>query len=544
MRALVLASLLLSAACASPAESAAPPPLLASATEIASASPPAAAPAPEPIFRSDEAVSVWIQGGDVIDGGPKAKRRRADVIVQGERITFVGRVDDGTKAERTVDARGLVVAPGFVDVHAHSDPLGNADHLLAQGVTTMVVGQDGYSPGEDLGAWLDQVAASRPRVNVAALVGHHTLRSSAGLGASPRVTDKHLARMTELVDRAMVAGAFGLSTGLEYEPGSAATADELARIARPVGERGGVVMSHLRSEDDDKIEASLAELFAQCQAAGARAHVAHLKIVLGKGKPRAQAILAAMQEARAGGLSVTADLYPYTASHTTLGILFPAFAKPPNEYARARTTRKEELRSHLRARVTQRNGPEAMILGSGSHQGKTLAEASRREGLPFEDLLLALGPSGGTATYFVMDEAVMETLFQDPWVMVGTDGGGGAPHPRGHGSFARVLKRLVRERGLVSLEAAVHKMAALPASTLSLRDRGRVAPGHAADLLVFDPAEVEDTASYAIPHAVAKGMRHVLVNGVLAVEDGRRTAGRSGKALRRDATAGSGSGGR
>lgn len=483
-------------------------------------------------FEAADPVSLWIRGGRVVRGDGTSRARRADVVVDADRIVWVGRVSPSLRAKETLDATGLVVAPGFVDMHAHTDPMGGTEHMLAQGVTTIVVGQDGFSPAERIGAWLDKVAASRPRINVATLVGHHTVRSASGAGASHSPGGKRIASMVELVDRAMRDGAFGLSTGLEYEPGGAASADELARIAAPVGRAGGLVMSHLRSEDDDRIDAALEELFDQCKRARARAHVAHLKIVLGKGEPRAKALLAKLGDARASGLEVTADLYPYTASYTTIGILFPAVAKPPNDYAASRAAQREKIRAHLRDRVQARNGPGAMLFGTGEHAGKTLAQVAEAQRAPFEDVLLDMGPSGASAAYFVMDEAVMEALFKDPFVMVGTDGGGGGLHPRGHGSFARVLARLVRERKLVTLEEAVRKMSALPAQTLGLSDRGAVRRGAVADLAVFDPAAVADTATFERPHVVAEGMKFVVVAGEIAFGNGKPTSARAGRALR------------
>lgn len=501
---------------------------VASASAAEEAGPAEDTPAP---FRSTDAVSLWIRGGEVITGAAP-KRRRADVVVDGAVIVHVGAVDPSLVAKVTIDATGLLVTPGFIDAHAHADPFGSGEQLLAQGVTTIVVGQDGFSPAENIKAFLGKVQTSRPRVNVATLVGHHTVRASSGVGASTKPAEKSIARMASLVERAMEDGAFGLSTGLEYEPGGLAALDELAKIAEPVGARGGLVMSHLRSEDDDKIEASLIELFDQCRRAKARAHIAHFKVVLGKGEDRAKRLLAVVNEARAGGLAVTADLYPYTASYTTVGILFPAFAKPPNDYGEARARRRDALRAHLHERVTTRNGPEAMLFGTGANAGKTLAEVAKTENRPFEDVLLAMGPSGGDAAYFVMDDAVMETLFKDKFVMIGTDGGGGGLHPRGHGSFARVIKQLVREKELASMEEAVRKMAALPAETLGMRDRGVIERGRAADMAIFDPAAVEDTATFLHPHTLAKGMTAVVVNGEVAYRKGRPTSARAGVALR------------
>jgi N-acyl-D-amino-acid deacylase len=499
----------------------------------ARAAPPLPAPPPPP-FRSDEVFRLAIRGGEVVDGsgGP---RRRADVLVRGDRVAFVGEVDPSVKAERVFDATGAVVTPGFVDAHSHGNPAGDVEYALAQGVTTIVVGQDGQSPADDIAAWLAKIDASRPRVNVATLVGHASVRVKAGAQSPPRPAD--LDRMRALVDAAMLAGALGLSTGLEYDPGRAARMPELVAIAEPVGARGGIVMSHLRSEDDDKIDAALDELLEQCSKSGAHAHVAHLKIVLGRGVDRAERLLGKLAAARGRdgrpNMQVTADLYPYAASYTSLSILFPDFARPPSSYREALRSRRKELTAHLRARVEARNGPEATLFGTGEYAGKTLAEVARARGLPFEEVLAELGPTGAEAAYFVMDEAVVARLFADPFVMAGTDGGGGGRHPRGYGAFSRILEELVEKRHVVPLEEAVRKMSSLPARALGLpEDRGDLRAGTAADVLVFAPNEIHARADWTSPHRLAEGMRLVVVGGVIEREGGRPTSGRGGRALR------------
>ncbi|AKT40104.1 N-acyl-D-amino-acid deacylase family protein [Chondromyces crocatus] len=507
------------------------PPLVASARLEDLAAPEPPPPLEPPPFKSDETFQLAIRGGEVIDGSGKP-RRRADVLIRGTEIAFVGRVDPAVKAERTLDATGAVVTPGFIDAHAHGDPRGGVEQVLAMGVTTVVVGQDGMSPGKRIGAYLAAVEAARPRVNVATLVGHASARAEAGIG-SPKQGPRRYERLAAWIARGLDEGAFGLSTGLEYDGGRSATPEELAAAAAPVGARGGVVMSHLRSEDDDRIEGSLDELFEQCRKSGARAHVAHLKVVYGKGATRAEAILAKLAAARASGLSVTADLYPYTASYTSLEILFPDFARPPQSYSSAKQRRRKDLAEFLRAKVMKRNGPEATLFGTGAHAGKTLAAVATARGVPFEEVLMDLGPHGAEAAYFVMDEPLMERLFVDPFVMISTDGGAGSGHPRAYGAFARALGELTHRRGLVTLEEGVRKMASLPAETLGLHGvRGCLQPGCAADVLVFDPAEVRDRADFRSPRRLAEGMRAVFVNGALAREGSRATSTRSGQVLR------------
>ncbi|MDI3288558.1 amidohydrolase family protein [Polyangium sp. 15x6] len=510
-----------------------PPHTLPLASPPPQALPPAPPPPPPPPpFRSDEVFRLAVRGGHVIDGSGGA-RRRADVLVRGDRIAFVGDVDPSVRAERTLDAAGAVVTPGFIDAHSHGAALGDVEYALAMGVTTLVVGQDGRSPATRIGPWLAKIDAGRPRVHVAALVGHGTVRSLVGAALHTKPRPAELQRMRDLVSQALHDGAFGLSTGLEYDPGRGASMDELVALAEPVGARGGVVMSHLRSEDDDRVESSLDELFEMCSKAKARAHVAHLKIVLGHGKARAERLLARIEKARALGLSVTADLYPYTASYTSTAVLFPDFARPPSSYADAVRSRRPELAAFLRARVEKRNGPKAMLFGTGAFAGRTLEEVAAARRVPFEDILIDVGPDGAEAAYFVMDEAVVARLFVDPFVMVGTDGGGGGRHPRGFGAFARVIEELVEKQQLVSLEEAVRKMSDLPARTLGLEgERGCAREGCGADLLVFSPGEIHERATFTAPHRLAEGMRFVVVGGVVEREGGKATAGRGGRALR------------
>ncbi|MFO7586841.1 MAG: amidohydrolase family protein [Gemmatimonadota bacterium] len=477
----------------------------------------------------------WLIAGGAVVDGTGAPARRADVLVRNGRIAFVGSTDPDTlTCRQRFDATGLVVTPGFIDAHAHGDPVGDPSfaNFLAMGVTTIVLGQDGDGPAvAEMVEHLDAVDAARPGVNVAYLVGHNTIRVESGVGYGDPGPEG-LERMRELVARGLAAGAFGLSTGLEYDPGSRAGADELAAIAGPVAAAGGVVTSHMRSEDADRVEESLEELIEQGRRSGARVHAAHLKIVLGHDPGQAAALLRAMEEARAAGVGVTADLYPYTASYTGLSILFPEWARPPNDYATVAGERRDELAGYLRRRVEGRNGPDATLFGSGAWAGRTLAEVAAERGIAFEDLLLELGPEGTSAAYFVMDEAVVRALLRDPHVVVSSDGSPTMLHPRAYGSFARVIRRYVVEEGTLTLEEAVRKMSGATAAIYRLDDaaivdraRGLVREGWAADLVAFDPAAVRDLADFEHPHRRAEGMRAVWVNGEPAWRDGEPAPG-------------------
>ncbi len=442
---------------------------------------------------------------------------------------FVGAVDPSVTAERVIDATGALVAPGFIDAHAHLDPTGNVESALAQGVTTIVVGQDGTSPAKDIGGWLKTIDLSFPRIDVATLAGHASMRGEVGGGKLDAKKRDALARLAE---KAMADGAFGLSTGLEYDGGRPADLEELVAIATPVGAAGGVVMSHLRNEDDDALDGSIDELLTQCERAKARAHVSHIKSVLGHGASRAEEILARLAAARSHGIEVTADMYPYTASYTTLGILFPDFARPPHSYRAAASARRADLLQYLHDRVVKRNGPTAMVFGDGDAAGKTLADVAKAEGTPFEDVLLRLGPNGGEAAYFVMDDALQSRLLEDRFIMIGSDGGGGM-HPRAFGSFARTIEEYVVTRHAFSIEEAVRKMTSLPAHVLALDGKlGCIDTGCTANVVVFLPSEIRARSDYGKPHVLAEGMRFVVVEGQVEREGAKPTKAHAGRALR------------
>lgn len=477
--------------------------------------------------------AVWdlaIHNVRIVDG-TGAPAQTGGVLVHAGRIYHVGAFDLDTLAvDVVVDGEGKVLAPGFIDPHAHGDALETPgfQNFLAQGVTTIFLGKDGSSPlpGE-LGQVMDDIDALGPWVHVGWFIGHGSLRVASPTGYGPS-TPASLDWMEAALEEGFAAGALGLSLGLEYDGGRGADAEELTRLGRVVARHDGVVSSHMRNEDADQVEGALEELLAQGRSSGARVHVSHLKVVLGNDIAQADRILARLAEARTEGIRASADVYPYTASFTGLSILFPDWARPPANYEEAVRTRGDELREHLRARVLSRNGPEATLLASGTWRGQTLAQVAATEGVPFEDILVRLGPGGARAAYFVMNDAVMRHFLLDPHVLVSTDGSPTMLHPRGYGSFAWVLETLVMREGRLTLEEAVRKMTGATAARFHLSDparmavpRGVVRPGFAADLVLFDPAAVRATATFEAPHTLTEGMVGVWVAGVRVVEDGR-----------------------
>lgn len=488
--------------------------------------------------RAGTADGLLLRDVRLVDGSG-APARSADVLVRDGRIARIGRIaPHEAQGLRIVEGGGRVLAPGFIDTHAHGDPLkDDYDAHLAMGVTTLVLGQDGSSPelpeGRTPGvrAWLDAVARAPLGPNVATLSGHGSLRRQAGISDATRVpSDAEVARMQALLDAELAAGAFGLSSGLEYVPGIYAGTRELAALGAVVARRDGVAMSHMRSEDDDRVRQSIEEHIAASRPA--RTHISHLKVMYAKGEAEAESLLRFLHAKRDAGVPLTADAYPYTASYTGIAILFPEWALPPTDYDTVLATRRSELREYLQGRMARRGGPEALLLGSGKHAGRTLAQAAADAGQDFADLLIDLGPRGGSAAHFIMDEALQSRLLLDPIVCLCTDGGPGMRHPRATGTFARWIEKYVVADKRLPLEEAVRKTTGLPASILRLADRGTIRPGARADLLLFDPSRVHARSDYANPFAHAEGFDLVVVNGKPAFENGKRV-GNPGALLRR-----------
>jgi N-acyl-D-amino-acid deacylase len=367
-------------------------------------------------------------------------------------------------------------------------------------------------------------------LNVATLASHGTLRRAAKIPDSVRRPDAAaMARIEAQLDAELSAGAFGLSFGLEYVPGIYSETAELAALGRVVARHGGVAMSHMRSENDGEIEASIDELIAS--AGPARPHVSHLKIVFGKGEARARALLDSLAAKRRAGIDLTADAYPYNAGFTGIAILFPQWALPPTDYAAVLATRRAELRDYLEKRMIRRGGPEMLLLGTGKHAGKTVAQASQEAGLAFPDFLIQLGPDGGSGAHFTMDQALQDVLLLDPMVAISTDGGPTMRHPRSTGTYARLIEDYVVKTKRIPVEEAVRKATSFPARILRLADRGTIRPGARADLILFDPARVRARSTYLDPFARAEGFDLVMVNGQPAFENGQRV-GRPGRLLR------------
>lgn len=490
------------------------------------------------LSETDE-FDILIQGGRIIDGTGSAPFP-GDVLVKGDEIVYIGEVDTSRiKVKSTIPAANRIISPGFIDAHAHGDPITDTSmtNFLAMGVTTILLGQDGSSPNyfnihiPGPTQWLNQMDRYDLQLNIAYLLGHGTVRRMAEIPDKAAPSEEQQLEMGRLLGNALDAGFYGMSTGLEYVPGLFAEEAELIELAKVIGEKEGLIMSHMRNEDNEALEASIEELIRQ--GAHCRVHIAHLKVVYGKGPERAHEILDLIDQAQGNGTFLSADVYPYMASYTGIGILFPDWAKTDADFRLAKQSRNKALRDYLYQRVQQRNGPEATLFGTGPYAGKTLAQIAESTGKSYVDILMEIGPNGASGAYFIMDEALQEQFIASPLIMYSTDGSPKMRHPRGYGTFAKIIQRYVGEKGLLPLELAIHKMTELPAKTIGLKGRGRIATGYRADILVFDETRVETTASYEKPYQLAKGFDDIIINGQIVRLAGKWESLSAGKILRK-----------
>lgn len=501
----------------------------------------------------DITYDIMIVNGHLVDGTGN-KPYQGTILVKDGVITYAGKNDlDGYDVTRIIDATGKIVTPGFIDAHAHGNAELNPEfrNFWSMGVTSILLGMDGSSTGiEDITGWMDRVEQARPGLNIVPMTGHGTARTASGIGLKTNPDPDEIMALADLIDLQLGSGVFGVSTGIEYIPGRFANDSELKAVGEVVARYDGVIMSHIRNEDEDAVNDSVRELIRMGAESGARVHVSHIKIVYGNEIANAESVLAVMDSARAAGVKITADVYPYTASYTGIGILYPEWALPPNNYTEVVREKRIELADYLRNRVNMRNGPEATLLGTQPWSGRTLAQISDSLGLPFEDVLIDYMPPGSaSAAYFVMNHDVMRRFFLDDHVVVSTDGSPVMLHPRGYGSFAKIIREFFVEEGLMPIENVIHKMSGqtaeivgliknrIPENELNMEDlhylkRGVLKNGFAADILVFDPKAVVDTATFEDPHRYAIGFDVVIINGIPVQESGSPTGARPGLVLK------------
>jgi N-acyl-D-amino-acid deacylase len=504
--------------------------------------------------RTDQGAryDLVITGGTLVDG-TGAAGRRADVAVKDGRVAAVGTIAPSAGRE-VIDASGLVVAPGFIDVHTHADDLAErplASNFVRMGVTSIVAGNCGGS-ALDVGAALARIAETRVAVNFATLIGHNTVRSAV-LGSENRdPSAAELTRMKALVWKAMADGAVGFSTGLQYVPGTYSKTPEIIELARVAANDGGIYASHMRNEGT-ALEAAVRETLRVGEGSGARVQISHLKVDSPSRWGASVKALQLMDEARARGMAVEADQYAYTAASSTLGIRFPAWALEGGQQKIAERLGDPatwlRIRDEMQALLAERGLKDLSFASVASHpadptlNGLTMQQvAVRLKGSPALDAQLESAREmmlrgGASMVYHFMSDEDVERIMKDPHVAFASDSGvlaegAGVPHPRGYGNNARVLGDYVRTRRILSIEEAIRKMTSLPAQHFRFMDRGVLREKMAADIVVLDPARISDIATFEKPHAYAAGVRYVLVNGVTVVKNGEHTGAKPGVLLR------------
>lgn len=496
---------------------------------------------------------IVIKGGSVNVGDGEASVI-TDIGINADTIAFIGKID-ARHSKRIIDAKGLMVTPGFIDMHAHLDPIfrhPDGKSNVTQGITTALGGPDGggFWP---FGKYLDSISNLKLGTNVAYLVGHNTVRKNV-MGMDNRApTTNELAEMKEMVEEAMKEGAFGISTGLKYLPGAFSEVDEVIAFSKSASKYDGIYTSHLREEGLGLIE-GVEEAIRIGKEANIPIVLTHHKVV---GKPMwgsSVTTLALVDSARANGIDVMLDQYPYDASYTSISILIPSWSRAGGQKAFIKRVEDQKLRDSILKGIefnllNDRGGGDiervqlAKTPWDSTLEGKTLKFWAEREGMdPTPNngaklVLKAQMEGGGSAIYHAMDEEDLIRILKHPQTMIGSDGrltapGDSWPHPRWYGTFPRVLGRYVRDMKVIDLPTAIKKMTSMPADRLNLSKHGRLKVGNYADITIFNPQTIMDKSTFLDPHQYSVGIEYVLVNGVLTIDHGKFTENRGGKVLR------------
>jgi len=477
----------------------------------------------------------------------------ADLGVENGRITAIGKITEQGKKE--IDARGLVIAPGFIDVHTHAeeiDELPRGENFVRMGVTTLVLGNCGGSVLK-VGEFFKKLEEIKVSPNVATLIGHGTVRGKAMGGSFMRPpTEAELEQMRSLVEQAMKEGAAGISTGLIYLPGVFAKTEEIIELAKVASAYNGIYATHQRSESDE-IFKSIDEIIRIAREAHIRAEISHIKLSGKSNWGQTEKVLAQIEKARSEGLDITQDQYAYTASSTGISQLVPEGAKDGGtkklierlDDAEQKAKIVVEMKDSLRRRGSE-NYSYAVIAfykHDKSLNGLNIMEAAQKSGRSASlddqiEMILEIERNGGaSAVFHGMSETDLQAFMRHPNTMIASDSSvrklnEGVPHPRGYGNNARILGRYVREEKILRLEDAIRKMTSLPANTFQIKGRGELREGNWADIVVFDPATVTDHGTFNDPYHYSTGFKYVFVNGSLVVEDDKHTGAKPGMALR------------
>ncbi|MBC7842993.1 MAG: D-aminoacylase [Gemmatimonadaceae bacterium] len=514
------------------------------------------------VRRGSADADIVLRGGTVFDG-TGTDGREADVAISGDRISAVGPLLR-TRGAVEIDVRGLAVAPGFVDIHSHGDASLAADpraeSVIRQGITTIVVGADGSSratgsAANGFAAMFTRIERLKPAPNVASMIGLGAVRAEIVGNGDRRASPSELRRMVGMVERALKDGACGASSGLEYTPGAFAPTNELIALCAPLARRGLVYATHMRNEDDRLLEA-ITESIVVARGAGCGLQISHLKTQGPRNWSKLDQAFALIDAAHADGIDIAFDRYPYLAYATSLMNLFPVWSRDGGISAFLARLDTQSVASRIeaetRAKVELIGGWDNVQITAVSAaadrdaEGKRLgAWAASMAKPPYTALVGLIRRNGGNADMagFAMSEENLDRILAHPRGMVCTDGGAfaidgptrrGSPHPRGAGSFPRVLGRYVRERKVLTLAQAIRRLTSVPADRVRLSERGRLSVGKAADVVVFDPARIADAATFERPFQYPVGISVVIVNGRIVLRDGQRSRAQSGRALRSD----------
>ncbi|MGC8610854.1 MAG: N-acyl-D-amino-acid deacylase family protein [Thermoplasmata archaeon] len=512
-----------------------------------------------------------IKNGKIFDGTGN-DWFKFDIGILNDKIEFIGNLNK-TDGESLIDAKGKIVSPGFIDIHSHSDLSAmlypTADSKVLQGVTTEVVGNCGSSPApvkkenlelikdyigneisdklpwnwrtmDDFYQEVEKIGSS---VNFVPLVGHGTLRVAVMGYENREPTDNELKEMKSLLEQEMKSGYFGISTGLEYAPGSYSKTEEIIELARVVSKYGGIYATHIRNEGSGVVDA-INEAITISKEAGTPLEISHLKVVGKENWDRDDKILKLIYDARKNGIEVNADVYPYTASHTTLTIMLPSWVLEGGVRNALSKLQDHQLKEKIRYEIL-RKGPDWERITIPSYNGKSIKELSVEWNIdPFETFVKLLLDNNGSVSIIghSMREESVEKFILSPLVSIGSDSSGRKPgegplggltHPRAYGTFPRVISGYWREKNLISLSEAIRKMTGLSAAKLRLKERGLIKEGYYADLVIFDPEKISDLATFNDPIKFPAGIDYVIVNGVIVAERGKHTNKKPGRIIKK-----------